>query len=213
MPRTTRTKDDRIYQLKVTLKGSKPPIRRRLQVRADTRLGDLHTILQTVMGWTNSHLHQFKINGEYYGMPMDDEFEETNDEDKFRLGQVVDAEKSKFVYEYDFGDGWMHDIVVEAILPPEKGVALPRCLDGKQACPPEDCGGIGGFYNLLEAVRDPSHPEHGELSEWLGGEFDPEAFNLDEVNKNLARLCETPQLENVRRSMMPRVAKRRGVWS
>lgn len=213
MPRAAKTKDDRIFQFKVTLKGSKPPIWRRVQVRADTRLGDLHAIIQTVMGWDDSHLHQFIIKGEYYGAPTGDDFDEMMDEDKFTLAQVVDAEKSKFIYEYDFGDGWMHEIVVERILPLEKGVVLPRCLDGKQACPPEDCGGMGGFYNLLEAVRDPSQPDHSELSEWVGGKYDPEEFDLDKVNKKLSRLCETPQMKNVRRSMMPRVVKRRGVWS
>ncbi len=188
MPRTGKTKDDRVFQLKITLKGSKPPIRRRVQVRGDTPLDTLHHIFQIAMGWTDSHLHQFKIGGELYGMLFDDGLEDTCDENEFTLAQVAGREKSKFKYEYDFGDGWIHDVVVEAILPAEEGVALPRCLDGKQACPPEDCGGLWGFYNLLDAIRDPQHPEHKDLSEWLGGDFDPDAFEVDRVNRNLSWL-------------------------
>jgi hypothetical protein len=194
MPRATKTKDDRIFQLKVTLNGSKPPIWRRVQVRADTRLGDLHAILQAVMGWDDSHLHQFIVEGEYYGVPTDDDFDEMMDEDKFTLTQVVGGEKSKIVYEYDFGDGWMHDMVVEKILPPDRGAKLPMCIDGQRACPPEDCGGLWGFYDLLETVRDPKHPEHDELSEWLGDEYDPEAFDLDGINGLLSQVHKQPRI-------------------
>jgi hypothetical protein len=194
MPRAAKTKDDRIFQLKVTLKGSKPPIWRRVQVRADTGLGDLHAILQTVMGWDDSHLHQFIVQGEYYGVPTGDDFN-VMDEDEFTLAQVSGREKSKMVYEYDFGDGWMHDMVVEKILPPDQGAKLPRCVDGQCACPPEDCGGIWGYYNLLEAVRDPKHPEHEELREWLGEKYDPEAFDLDRINGLLSGVHKLPQLE------------------
>jgi len=188
MPKVAKAKDDRVYQLKVTLKDTKPPIWRRILARADTRLGDLHVILQVVMGWTDSHLHQFIAKGQYFGAPTDDGIAEASDEDEFTLGQVVRAERSKLVYEYDFGDGWMHDVLVEEIRPVEAKAKYPRCVDGKRACPPEDCGGVWGFYNMLEAVRDPKHPEHDDLVEWLGDEFDEEAFDLDAVNKDLSRL-------------------------
>lgn len=189
MARAQKAKDERIFQLKVTLRGSKPPIWRRIQVEETARLGDLHAILQCVMGWCDSHLHQFIIKGEYYGVPTAGDFEEVKDEDKFNLGGIVRRAKDKFVYEYDFGDSWEHEILVEKILPRQADVTYPRCLDGKRACPPEDCGGIWGYYDMLAAVADPKHPEHEELIEWLDGEFDPEAFNLEEANKHLPKVC------------------------
>ena len=99
--------------------------------------------------------------------------------------QPVQVEKDKFTYEYDFGDGWEHIILLEKILPPEDGATYPRCIKGKRACPPEDCGGIWGYAHLLEVIADPEDPEHDEMLEWLGGEFDSEYFNLDEVNERL----------------------------
>lgn len=189
MARAQKAKDERIFQLKVTLRGSKPPIWRRVQVEETARLGDLHAIIQCVMGWTDSHLHQFIIKGEYYGVPTAGDFEEVKDEDKFKLGGTVGKANGKFVYEYDFGDSWEHEILVEKILPREAGVTYPRCLDGKRACPPEDCGGIWGYHDMLAAVADPKHPEHEELIEWLDGEFDPKAFDLEEVNKQLPKGC------------------------
>ena len=177
-----------IYQIKVTLRGSKPPIWRRIQVAGDTNLGKLHRIIQEVMGWYNSHLHEFIIDGEHYGEPSPDDFFDVEDENKFKLSRVVFGEKSRLVYEYDFGDSWEHVLLVEKILPPEPGVRYPICLKGKRACPPEDCGGIWGYESLLEIIRDPEDSEHEEMLEWLGGEFDPEEFDLDGVNKGLERL-------------------------
>jgi hypothetical protein len=174
-----------IYQLKVTLKDSKPPIWRRLQVSADTKLSRLHWILQDVMGWTNSHMHQFKVGQTYYGEPMQEEDFDVEDEGKITLGQAAPGAKKKFVYEYDFGDFWEHDIVVEKVVGPERGVRYPFCVDGKRACPPEDCGGVWGYEEFLEAIRDPNHPEHEDMLEWVGGEFDAEEFDLDTVNQVL----------------------------
>jgi hypothetical protein len=181
-------KNSDIYQIKVTLRGSKPPIWRRIEVRGDTRLDKLHLILQEVMDWANYHLHQFIVAGNYYGEPHPDYDNwggEMLDEKKVRLHQIVPGEKFKFIYEYDFGDSWEHELLVEKILPPEKGVHYPRCLKGKRACPPEDVGGIWGYYGFLEAIADPDHPEHEDMLEWVGGEFDPEAFDLDEINERL----------------------------
>ena len=104
------------------------------------------------------------------------------------LQQVVSRVKDKLIYEYDFGDSWEHELLVEKILPLEEGKRYPVCLTGKRACPPEDCGGIWGYASLLEAIRDPEHPEHEEMVDWVGGEFDPEAFDLDEVNRELQNL-------------------------
>ena len=177
-----------IYQLKVTLKHSKPPIWRRIQVQGDTRLDQLHRILQTVMGWWDAHLHQFIVGGNTYGVPDPDYGGwglEMLDERKTRLHQLVPGEKFKFIYEYDFGDSWEHELLVEKILSPEKGVTYPRCLKGKRACPPEDVGGVWGYDDFLEAIQDPNHPEHLDYLEWAGEDFDPEAFDLDTVNEAL----------------------------
>jgi hypothetical protein len=177
-----------IYQIKVTLRDSKPPIWRRIQVPSDINLGKLHRILQVVMGWTDSHLHQFIVGETYYGEPDPDYRAmgmEMRDEKRVKLNQLVRGEKSRLRYEYDFGDSWEHELLVEKILPPEPGVRYPLCLKGKGACPPEDVGGVWGYDSFLEAIADPKHPEHDDMLEWVGGEFDPEAFDLDEVNEAL----------------------------
>jgi hypothetical protein len=178
-----------VYQLKVTLAESDPAIWRRVQVAGDISLAKLHQLLQIVMGWQNSHLHQFIVDGTAYGEsdPALGELE-LRDERKTRLGQVAPIVGSRFIYEYDFGDSWQHEIRVEQIAPAEPGMRYPVCLAGERACPPEDCGGIWGYTDLLEAVRDPDHPEHAEMMEWLEGDFDPEAFNLDATNQALKRL-------------------------
>lgn len=178
-------KERLIYQLKVTLKDSKPPIWRRVQVASDVSLAKLHQILQVAMGWTDSHLHQFVVGQTYYGIP-DPGFDfEVEDERRARLNQVAPGVKKKFIYEYDFGDGWQHEIAVEKILQPEPGVRYPVCLAGKRACPPEDCGGVWGYESFLEIIRDLKHPEHDEMLEWAEGEFDSEAFDLNSVNQDL----------------------------
>ncbi|MSP12187.1 MAG: plasmid pRiA4b ORF-3 family protein [Chloroflexi bacterium] len=184
---TKKTDDSLIYQLKVTLKGSKPPIWRRIQVRGSTTLAKCHMILQIVMGWTDSHLHQFDVGGVYYGTPDSDWGEDIKNERRVKLEQIVSAVKDRFVYEYDFGDSWEHQIVVEKILAPEPGVHYPICLTGKRACPPEDVGGIWSYPEFLEAIRNPEHPEHEEMLEWIGDGFDPQAFDPEAVNRVLKR--------------------------
>jgi hypothetical protein len=180
-----------IYQIKVTLDESKPPIWRRILVRSDTTLRELHNVIQAVMlGWADYHLHQFIVGETYYGVPdLDyDGFLEMHDESQVKLSQIVTGEKFKFRYEYDFGDSWLHNLLVEKVLPPEPGQPYPVCVKGKRACPPEDVGGIWGYYMFLEAIQDPEHPEHEDYLEWIGGEFDPEAFDLDEANEALRAL-------------------------
>ncbi len=177
-----------IYQLKVTLIDSKPPIWRRIQVPGDITLHKLHLIIQEAMGWTDSHLHQFIIGGMYYGEPTPDNDFEMADESRVKLNKVIKNEKAKFRYEYDFGDNWQHQLLLEKILLPESGVHYPRCVTGKRNCPPEDCGGIWGYADLLEALKNPDHPEHKDMLEWIGGEFDPEAFGLEEINRALERI-------------------------
>jgi len=176
-----------IYQIKVTLKDSKPPIWRRIQVPCNITLAELHYILQAVMGWWDYHLHQFIVGQTYYGVPHPDYGLEMRDESQVRLNQIAD-EGSKFVYEYDFGDSWEHVLLVEKALPPEPGQQYPVCVKGKRARPPEDVGGVWGYSDFLEAIQNPDHSEHDEYLEWVGGEFDPEAFDLDEINAALRDL-------------------------
>lgn len=176
-------KPQKTYQLKVALKGAKPPIWRRFLVDSGMTLAELHDVLQTVMGWSDSHLHQFTAYGAAYGVP-DPEFdlEGVRDERKVKLAQIMRHEKDAMIYEYDFGDGWMHQITLEKILPVDAEAALPVCIKGKGACPPEDVGGLWGYYALLESLKDPQHPEHEEGTEWVGEDFDPDAFDLDWIN-------------------------------
>ncbi len=180
----------KISQLKITLNGSRPPIWRRVQVPGDITLAKLHRVIQAVMGWYDSHLHQFIVGKTYYGVPSLDEFSELElkDERKVRLDQVLSKLKQKMVYEYDFGDGWEHDIVLEKVLPLDSNTRYPVCLEGARACPPEDCGGVGGYENFLEAIRDPDHEEHDEYLGWIGGEFDPEEFDIVLANRELKRI-------------------------
>lgn len=179
-----------VYQLKVSLKGIRPPIWRRIQVLGSTTLQELHFIVQAVMGWENAHLHQFTIDGIDYGQPVPDPIpgldSDIRNEKTFTLAQVVTGEKFKFLYVYDFGDDWEHEILVEKVLPLDPKVSYPVCLKGKRACPPEDCGGPWGYADFLAAIQDPSRPEHEEMLEWIDGGFDPEAFDLDESNQWLA---------------------------
>jgi hypothetical protein len=179
-----------IYQTKVTLQGIKPPIWRRLLVSSDTTLARFHDILQKAMGWTDSHLHMFTINGERYSAPMPYDpghlLElDAKDSRRVKLSKLVPDEGFKMRYEYDFGDGWDHVIVIEKILPMIPNTKLPVCITGKRTCPPEDVGGIWGYEEFLDAIHDPNHPEHDEYLDWVGGEFDPEAFDKDAVNKRL----------------------------
>lgn len=191
MPAKQPAHETHIYQLKVTLCDIKPPIWRRFHVPSDMKLGKLHQVIQIVMGWTNSHMHQFKVGKTYYGTTYPDDFDgmpETRDENKTKIAELVSKPKAKFVYEYDFGDSWEHEVVLEKILSPESGVHYPTCLEGTRACPPEDCGGVWGYANLLEVIEDEDHPEHEDILEWLGEEFDSEAFEVEAVNKALKRI-------------------------
>jgi len=181
-----------VFQLKITLKGYKPLIWRRVQIE-DCTLDKLHEHIQTAMGWTNSHLHHFHVGKQLYGDPelMQENFEDMGYKDSTRtmLSQIVptDGKRFKFSYVYDFGDSWEHEIVVEEAADPEPGTSYPVCLEGQRACPPEDCGGIWGYADLLEAISDKRHERHEELLEWLGESFDPEAFDPAMATKDMAK--------------------------
>ena len=177
-----------VFQIKVTLDNSSPPIWRRILVPGNATLEKLHDILQVAMGWTDSHLHQFIVGQTYYGEPHPEYGTEMRDEGRVKLSQIVAGAGFRFRYEYDFGDSWLHTLTVEKILPPEPGRQYPVCIEGKLACPPEDVGGMWGYYHFLEAIRDPEHPEHEDYLEWIGDDFDPEELDLDETNRILRRL-------------------------
>lgn len=178
------------YRLRVALKDIKPPIWRRIRVPGDFTLGDLHYVLQTAMGWHNCHLHEFQIGGIFYSDPEFDVRGElgAEDEEECTLDEVIQRENMKFRYVYDYGDGWQHVITVEKIIPADEldpeDLSQPVCLKGKRACPPEDCGGAWGYERLLMVLNDPEDPEHEELKEWVGP-FDPEAFDLKKINREL----------------------------
>lgn len=186
MPTERKSSGNEIYQIKVTLLWTAPPIWRRLLVPSDITLSNLHDLLQLAMGWTDSHLHEFLFRGQCYG-PTDPErgVAEGIDERKVRLNQLLVRVGAKIVYTYDFGDGWEHGIVLEKGLPVDPNMAYPLCTGGVGACPPEDCGGIGGFYRLLEVIRNPQHDEYEELLEWVGEDYDPEKFSIEAINRAL----------------------------
>ncbi|MCC6349613.1 MAG: plasmid pRiA4b ORF-3 family protein [Candidatus Eisenbacteria bacterium] len=171
-----------IFGLKVTLRDTRPPIWRRIRIRSDVTLFKLHSVLQYVMGWMDGHMHQFVMGETRYGK-VDREFPECENEKKVMLSQVLRSPNDSLVYEYDFGDGWEHSVVLEQVMEAEPGGKYPYVVEGKRACPPEDCGGIGGYEHLLKVLADPRHPEHVDMVEWVGGSFDPEAFDAGEINR------------------------------
>ena len=160
------TQQEHIYQVKVTLTGSSPPIWRRLLVPGQIPLAQLHDVLQIAMGWTDSQMHQFEKNGRLLRLPLHDwDFEPVLDERSTRLNKLLRREKDWLRYEYDFGDGWEHRVTLEKVLPYDPGVATPICIKAKGACPPEDIGGLWGYYAAREAWKDPAHPDHAEVRE------------------------------------------------
>ena len=177
-----------VYQVKVTLQYIDPPVWRRIQVPGDIKLGRLHRVLQAVMGWEDCHLHQFVAGDIMYGTPDPTFPDEIRSERNVRLDKIASAGDA-LIYEYDFGDGWIHRLEIEKTLAPEPKVRYPRCLDGARACPPEDSGGPPGYENLLEILQDPGHEEFEETCEWAGDDFDPEAFDVDSVNRTLKRIA------------------------
>jgi hypothetical protein len=181
-------RDKQIYQVQVHLKRSKPKIWRRLLLPADLLLSDLHKILQTTMGWTNGHLHQFVHGKDYFEPPAPEgeiwDHYGTNYTD-FALNFFLKKTGDKMVYEYDFGDGWEHEIKLEKILPFAAETLLPQCIAGKRACPPEDSGGVWGYEQMLKVLKNPKHPEYEMYREWLPGGFDPEFLDIEEINQLL----------------------------
>lgn len=177
-----------IVQIKVKLLGvTKPPVWRQLQLRADTRLDQLHEILQAALGWENYHMHAFSFGAQRFGVR--DPGLDFNDERQVTLGELTDI-GARFRYTYDFGDDWEHEILVEDLLDPDPDTHYPILVAAKGACPPEDCGGKWGYAYLKEILADPSHDEHQERLEWLGlddaSEFDPTAIPTSDIDHELA---------------------------
>ncbi len=185
---------DAIAQLKITLDDVKPTVLRRIEVPFDIRLDRLHLTIQAAMGWTNSHLYEIRAGDVGWSTPDPDADSAGDfiDARKARLGDVLeDIGTKKLVYLYDFGDGWEHTIYVERLVDPEPGVLYPRLIAVSGRCPPEDCGGPFGYADLLEAIKDPLHERHSELTEWIGDEFDPEADDAKYLTAGVVALAQT----------------------
>jgi hypothetical protein len=193
----------RIYELRITLRDTRPPIWRRLRVQSDATLFEFHSILQLVMGWMDDHLHQFMAKNKVYGA-VDLELPERENEKKVLLSQVLRKPKDSLVYEYDFGDGWEHAVVLEQVLEAVPGGKYPYVVTGKRACPPEDCGGTGGYGHLLAVLADPKHPEHAEMVEWVA------ARSIQRHSMWARSTAGSTAAGPRRRRPTPRAARRRG---
>jgi len=172
-----------VYAIKVTLLGTRPPVWRRILVPRDITLRNLHRTLQTVMGWTDSHLHQFVFQRQSLSDPRSRVGRKVADENRTKLGELIGTAGAKLLYEYDFGDGWQHELLLEEVLLGDESFQQ-ICVAGKRCCPPEDCGGPQGFAELLKALQNANDPSHEEVCAWLG-DFVPESFSADETNRRL----------------------------
>jgi len=178
-----------IYQLRIELLEVEPAVWRQILVPASIKLHQLHVVLLWTMGWAGGHLHEFVIGHDHYGIP-DPDYDTPppiQREERFTLAAALGARKA-FTYLYDYGDGWEHRITVAKILPPDPAMKSPRCLDGANACPPEDVGGPPGYLEFLEAIHDPAHDEHDAMLQWCGGSFEPTTFRRDDINDRLRQI-------------------------
>jgi len=178
-----------LYRVHVSLREIEPAIWRRIELSSQTTLKQFHRILQIAMGWENYHLHEYIVDGRRYGTPepVYDEPGEVVREVGARLASVLPKPGSQILYVYDFGDYWQHDVRLEAILPRDPGIQYPRILEGRRSCPPEDCGGTGGYADLLEILLDPTHEEFEHMRGWAGPGFNAEVYSIDAANQRLRR--------------------------
>ena len=177
---------DQALTLLISLRGVQPEIWREIVVPGSLDLSELSWVLLDTMGWEGYHLHVYDIGGELYGDMDSDDAEDSDflDEADLKLSDVVKAVGHGFRYDYDFGDGWEHDVTL-TVIDPDDYLVVPGCMAGARACPPEDCGGPDGYAHLLEVLADPTHREHAELSAWAPEGFDSEWFRTDDVNSVL----------------------------
>lgn len=174
----------RVYKFDLSLNGISPAIWRKILVPESFSFWDLHVAIQDSMGWLDCHLHTFQFGKPRsrdrieIGIPLDESFDgvETLPGWHVSIPEFFAAVGDRCIYEYDFGDGWEHTVILEAIMLAEKRRRYPRCSDGERACPPEDCGGVGGYYNVLEVISGPQDDEYEDMIEWLGGKYNPEKF-------------------------------------
>jgi Plasmid pRiA4b ORF-3-like protein len=183
--------EEAIYQIKIVLLGTEPPIWRRVLVPAHFTLAQLHDVAQAAMGWDDSHLHQFYIGRQRFGIPDPNGAvmggSTAINERNPCLANVLNKVGGKATYVYDFGDSWEHALTVEKILAAEPNVTYPLCTDGKLAGPPEDCGGIPGFSHMLDALADPNHEDHEDMVDWIES-FDAGAFSIEAVNQRFRKI-------------------------
>jgi Plasmid pRiA4b ORF-3-like protein len=177
-----------VFRLRIQLKEVHPTVWRRVLVPGGVRLGRLHDIFQAAMGWTNSHLHNFTIGDRLYGTHIDDYPEEELDENEYTVLAALRGGVRRFGYEYDFGDSWEHEVTVEETTWSPLALKHAVCIDGENACPPEDVGGPYGYQQFLEALADPLHEEHDSYLVWVGHKFEADAFDLAVVNAALQRV-------------------------
>ena len=186
------TKSDLLFQFKITLLHLTPAIWRRIQV-FDCTLAYLHEYIQSAFGWEDYHLHMFEIGGVEYSRPAPDgdDFDmEFEDESQVVLSALLPkgSRKKRWLYEYDFGDDWRHEVLFEGFQPRDPKAKYPLCLEGARACPPEDCGGPWGYADLLKAVQNPANERHEELLEWVGDQFDPEKFDPKKATREMSKV-------------------------
>ncbi len=183
-----------VISFKVSIKGIQPRISRIVEVSCGLTLHSLHLVIQAVMGWQNYHLYEFKIGNKIFTcnpekMPTFPElprFPVYEDSESTYINEIVlMGENTKLVYRYDIEDEWLHTVKIEKVFPAVKGVYYPRCISGKRACPPEDSGGVYGYLNMLDILKDPENKEYDTVREWLGDDFDPESFDIEKANKRL----------------------------
>ena len=179
-----------IYQLKITLLGIDPPIWRVIQLPSSFKLCCLHSALQVVMGWTDSHLHQFEKDGKNWGIVQlhEDEKDDVVDDGSVTIGDVLKSEGESMNYQYDFGDNWRHEVVLEKMIPVNDVVKIPICFGGARRCPPEDVGGVSGYERFLEVIFEPGHEDFEHYRQWAGNAVHAEEFDLKAVNDVLDRM-------------------------
>ena len=177
-----------VYRLSVSLDECQPAIWRRLLVQGRASLHRLHEIIQVAMGWTNTHLYEFQVDGHRYtALETLDGDDGSEDARRITLAQAAAGPGDEFKYLYDFGDDWLHTVTIEGLESREVGAKYPLCVAGARASPPEDCGGVWGYFEFLEARGNPAHAEHETMHQWIRRVFDPEAFDADRINRLLAR--------------------------